>query len=73
MIGNEGAEDTWDNDGVANSPDDKMKAQNRGLHLVTPAGTMTGLKACAVCVSTGVYVCARVNHNQMRQYWKVPD
>lgn len=22
MIGNDGAEDTWDNDGVANSPDD---------------------------------------------------
>lgn len=22
MIGNDGAEDTWDNDGVENSPDD---------------------------------------------------
>lgn len=50
MIGNDGAEDTWDNDGVANSPDDKMKAQNRGVHLVTPAGTMTGLKARTACV-----------------------
>lgn len=28
MIGNDGAEDTWDNDGVENSPHDKMKAQN---------------------------------------------
>lgn len=50
MRGNDGAEDTWDNDGVANSPDDKMKALNRGVHLVTPAGTMTGLKACSACV-----------------------
>lgn len=26
MIGNDGAGDTWDNDGGANSPDEKMKA-----------------------------------------------
>lgn len=28
MIGNDGAGDTWDNDGVANAPDEKMKAHN---------------------------------------------
>lgn len=26
MVGNDGAGDTWDNDGVANAPDEKMKA-----------------------------------------------
>lgn len=48
MIGNDGAEDTWDNDGVANSPDDEMKAQCRGG---TPGHTCWDndrLKACAV-------------------------
>lgn len=60
MIGNDGAEDTWDNDGVANSPDDEMKAQCRGAHLVTPAGTMTGLRLAlceCVCVNASLPVC----------------
>lgn len=39
-----------------------MKGQNRGAHLVTPAGTMTGLKACTacVCICVHVYVCQLV-------------
>lgn len=64
MIGNDGAEDTWDNDGVENSPDDEMKAKNRGAHLVTPAGTMTGLKDCTVCVCVPMCVCELVRTTQ---------
>lgn len=34
MMGNDGVEDTLDNDGGAKSPDDEMKAQNTWTHLL---------------------------------------